>query len=440
MPNAPLVPVVDHTYVLPAATTGVTVTLTGTESHVYGEGLTFIPATVYATSFGLMTDTFTMTTLYPETLLTTHVYTDEESLNLNVMLAGLQIDPATNRATLFDRLDYEIVYAAPLTMTIDSLTVNAGADVPVGQGNVPLTATFTAATAWEGLLQWEIRDPSGILIASGYEEVSLPSSTSQLGWQTSAEGWEPGSKQLVVTLRDGTLASPGDVMAGGHALFRVVGPSLLLATDWTFYNPEDTEAWGLLDVRDETGAPVTGISGELTQTLDGAPLALDWHGAGVYTATLDLTGVVTGQHVLSATYAGQVAETRFIVDHQPPTSTLSAPAVVHTPTITVTLTGGDDLSGVDEYRVQYRVGATGAWTDWLTRTTRLDYTFSSLDDLAPVFGPDAAVSLEEGTTYYFRVQAVDRAGNVETVHAVHDAATKFGDGGKTVYLPIVLRQ
>jgi hypothetical protein len=61
-------------------------------------------------------------------------------------------------------------------------------------------------------------------------------------------------------------------------------------------------------------------------------------------------------------------------------------------------------SGVANYDVQFKVGVNGVWTDWLVGTT----------DTAAAFGPITPIHPLHGQTYYFRVRAHDRAGNVES--------------------------
>jgi len=57
--------------------------------------------------------------------------------------------------------------------------------------------------------------------------------------------------------------------------------------------------------------------------------------------------------------------------------------------------GSDDLSGITNYDVQYRDGASGTWTDLLTNTDDTYTRFVGFD----------------GHTYYFRARARDQAGN-----------------------------
>jgi hypothetical protein len=54
---------------------------------------------------------------------------------------------------------------------------------------------------------------------------------------------------------------------------------------------------------------------------------------------------------------------------------------------------GDDECGVRHYDVQYKQGAGGAWTTWLTAITQTEATFLG----------------QSNQTYYFRVRTTDNA-------------------------------
>ncbi len=81
----------------------------------------------------------------------------------------------------------------------------------------------------------------------------------------------------------------------------------------------------------------------------------------------------------------------------PPTSQLSAlPPYTTTTHVALSWSGSDD-SAVLNYDLAVRDGDSGAWTDWLTRTTQAAGTYTGQD----------------GHTYSFRVRARDIFGNVE---------------------------
>lgn len=90
---------------------------------------------------------------------------------------------------------------------------------------------------------------------------------------------------------------------------------------------------------------------------------------------------------------------------------------------------GYATAGIQSYDIQYRVGETGTWTDWLVHTT---YTSAQ-------FGPTEPVSLTAGSTYYFRSRARDNVGYVEEWPGAPDTQTTIVSSMRAVYLPVVAR-
>jgi uncharacterized protein YkwD len=107
-------------------------------------------------------------------------------------------------------------------------------------------------------------------------------------------------------------------------------------------------------------------------------------------------------------------------------SRASAPATA-TSAFTVSWQGYA-ADGIESYDIQYRVGESGAWNDWLVRTT----------DTEAQFGPDDPVSLVPGSAYYFRSRVRDLLGNVEDYPTQADARTLFSvTYDHEQYLPLV---
>ncbi|HEU5098367.1 MAG TPA: VCBS repeat-containing protein [Roseiflexaceae bacterium] len=77
------------------------------------------------------------------------------------------------------------------------------------------------------------------------------------------------------------------------------------------------------------------------------------------------------------------------------------------PTFSVGLSGSDATSGISNYDVQFRDGANGAWTGWLTATTATSTSFSGQD----------------GHTYSFRARAHDNAGNTSAFTSGNSTTT-----------------
>ncbi|OGO28847.1 MAG: hypothetical protein A2Z16_11150 [Chloroflexi bacterium RBG_16_54_18] len=94
----------------------------------------------------------------------------------------------------------------------------------------------------------------------------------------------------------------------------------------------------------------------------------------------------------------------------------------------VSWAGSDSGSGLVSYDVQYRVGAGGAWTDWLSATT----------STSTIFGPTSPLTPVLGETYYFRCRARDALGNLEPYPAGADLYIQV-TANSLVFLPVIMR-
>jgi hypothetical protein len=419
----PVVPLFVHNFYLPAGASGLSVTLVASDTTIYPESVQLPLQQAGNRTFGVETIPFTGTATYPEQFFWTTTFTDSAGVYVSISAIPLRYAPTTGQVTLIHRMDFAVDYdVAASHVQIDALTLNDGALVQIDQDTLPITLTLSTTTADPLTLYWVIEDQGGAPLRSGSDVFTPTAGTNDVVWHTDSRGWQPGSKVLHVTLEDQT----GTVIAAEYETLNVQGRSLALSTDASVYGASETQASVSAQVRDESGALVTGLTSALTQTLNDVPLALNWYEAGGYTATLALTTLTTGTHTLDVTLNdGPATQVTFMLDRAPPTSTLRSPAIVYSPAITITISGGDDLSGVETYFLQYRVGADGEWTDWLTRTTGWDYDIGAPADLSPIFGPTQPVTLIEGEIYDFRVRAVDRAGNAEALHSIPDTATTY---------------
>jgi predicted phage tail protein len=90
--------------------------------------------------------------------------------------------------------------------------------------------------------------------------------------------------------------------------------------------------------------------------------------------------------------------------------------------------GTDDASGINHYDIQYRVGADGEWRNWMILTTS---TWAIFSDAIP------------GETYYFRIRAIDNAGNTEAFPADYSTYTVAGDdssGMHMIFYPFIAHE
>ena len=138
---------------------------------------------------------------------------------------------------------------------------------------------------------------------------------------------------------------------------------------------------------------------------------------------------VVGQFVNGGGVWSGVYTSTITLDTQPPSSSATCPAKTGNLSFTVSWSGSDSLSGLSSFDVQYKVGAAGVWTAWPEMT--------GTAHTSEVFGPDYPADVERGQTYYFRVRARDKAGNVEIYPTVADCSTYVEL--IELYLPMVIR-
>jgi len=105
------------------------------------------------------------------------------------------------------------------------------------------------------------------------------------------------------------------------------------------------------------------------------------------------------------------------LDLRNPTSWIdSTDTISHSPSFVISW-GGTDTTiedgegwGIRFYDVEYSLFTGTVWVPWFTGVTFTD----------AIFGPTSPVTVEAGSTYFFRVKAYDYATNVETDHAPFD--------------------
>jgi hypothetical protein len=116
-------------------------------------------------------------------------------------------------------------------------------------------------------------------------------------------------------------------------------------------------------------------------------------------ATGDGSKTVYARYKDNAGNISAAATDTITLDVTPPTAAVSALSEYQASlTFTVAWSGTDATSGLANYDVQYRDGASGTWTDWQTATTATSASFT---------GQDAH-------TYHFRARARDTAGNISS--------------------------
>ncbi|MCX7832475.1 MAG: hypothetical protein N2440_06215 [Actinobacteria bacterium] len=165
-------------------------------------------------------------------------------------------------------------------------------------------------------------------------------------------------------------------------------------------------------------APVN-ISFEATDTLSGIALV---------SATLNGKAILSGSKVSSdGVYLLQVvakdrasntttSTVRFTVDFTPPSVTINTMPNYSSSNSTKTFfnisySATDNLSGISSFDLEYRPNYSSTFVRLLSSPTQTAYTFSG----------------SQGLTYYFRVRAKDKAGNISPWSAVKSTSIPYDD-------------
>ncbi len=405
--HLPLLPEVVQTYRLPISSTVSSVALTGVVTHT--DPLTFTPAT--ATPVTLNGEAFpgsvALTETFPSSVYWYAAAQMDGSTLLRVVVNPMQYDPSTGKATLYDQVNLRITYQSPdSNAVLTGITLNNGSPVSTGMSSLPLRFDVSSTQAASLSLEYEIYDMAGLLVARGVTAAALGSGNTALNLTADTLDWRPGPMLMNAFLRNGSA-----VVSTFSKVFTVQGRSLNAYTDQDAYGSEIT-ATLYTEVYDQDGAGVPAVGSAFTATLDGAPLSLSFTAplTGYYQADFPLTGLTEGIHTLKVGLPGAAVQNLYFeVDHTPPTATLNTlPGNFPGLSIPVSGTGGDDGSGVAYYEIQYAVGTTATWTTWTTVTVSTE-DYPALEMTS--FGPYAPVQTQYNQWYYFRVRAVDRAGN-----------------------------
>jgi hypothetical protein len=131
-----------------------------------------------------------------------------------------------------------------------------------------------------------------------------------------------------------------------------------------------------------------------------------WQGGNSFVVDADGT---TAFSYYSLDLAGNTESARtgtVKIDRTPPASYAYSDDYSRSPSFTVRWDGSDAISGVDSFDVQYRIGTSGPWLDWVLAGDPVQK--SKLFTGVP------------GKVFYFRTRARDKAGNVEPYPAVPD--------------------
>ncbi len=136
-------------------------------------------------------------------------------------------------------------------------------------------------------------------------------------------------------------------------------------------------------------------------------------GEGKYPVWLYIKNTDGYNHIIRTEVKIDLRKPGSFIDPLPTTSTSNL--------ISLSFRGSDSYSGLQGFEIQVREGLTGQWTSIPTgiTTPRSGWTY-----YVPYYGLS-------GRTYYFRMRATDRAGNVEDWPATYDTMTQIAGSTST---------
>jgi hypothetical protein len=260
---------------------------------------------------------FEATGLFPEEPYAWTVRKAHDETKLVLRVYPVQWDLGSGAVSLFDDFLFSVeISGAPPAGPIEVLDSGVGEGIfAVGEG-IPVSVTVRAASATEAQLDVRLLDPGGNLRGRHAESLALAAGTSTVDYNLPTGRSQAGPRAVQVQVRDPST---------GHLLYSQRHPvqltSLVLSAwlDQGHYSVEATEAELRAQVRNESGAPATGLGVGFTLALDGEAVSPSFSevASGSYTGALSLEGLDEGYHSLALSCENEhgssnVARVRFL--------------------------------------------------------------------------------------------------------------------------------
>ncbi|MEM5816231.1 MAG: Ig-like domain-containing protein, partial [Desulfitobacterium hafniense] len=302
---APILPLIRKTYILPAGSEVESVSLESSPERAVLGPLELQNLHPVNKTFGPVEGSLALSGPYPAEPFTWLQKKREDGVYLTVSAAPVQYDPDSKLVTVWSKMEFDVAYTAPASGTgIREVVVNGGSSVKIGDHDIPVALKIDSAAEGEAALQWQVRDFTGLIIASGTQGLELTAGENALELAFDTEGWTPGDKGLTL------LVSKGVVTASWFGDIPVSGLYAGLSMEQRSYDPADPAVVFSAGIRDEGGAPVSGLTLEDFQIrVDGgqvADLTLNEETPGNYRFSFPVMNVTEDIHslTLSCTVSG----------------------------------------------------------------------------------------------------------------------------------------
>lgn len=250
--------------------------------------------------------TSVVTSTYPLAAWTSDVDAQPGAAVLNLFTVLGQVD-SRSVLTLTHHIEFTVKYTQPATgVTLGPLTVNNSAPVRTDAASVPVRFSLSADRARSVLLMYSLSGGDGLAVAAGSSEYGAHAGSQDVTLTLGAGGWPAGPLYLQVTAADAESDALVVLDRRGSAV-RAAG--LGVAIDLTPWKVEQGALLAVsLDAWDERGAPVDGLEGRFTATVDQGPgaLVLTRVAPGRYAGNLPSGTLPPGSHSLAV----EVTDTR----------------------------------------------------------------------------------------------------------------------------------
>jgi len=221
-------------------------------------------------------------------------------LVLNVI--PLQYNPETRQVTLYDHLEFTVIYDAPNQtnpVTISSVTLDKP-QYNLGE-NCNATIVIHANSSTSLGVGIEVKDNSGIQEYSQQDSITVQSGESVINRTIPTERLSAGSNNLLISLSD---LNSGSIIASTSVPIFVNGLFVQSSLDNNTYPVAFPSANLTVTVRNETGYSVEGLSGSgFSILLDGALQTPDIseYPPGTYSIEIPISNMSIGQHTVNVT-------------------------------------------------------------------------------------------------------------------------------------------
>jgi hypothetical protein len=262
------------------------------------DGYHLIPSQPMLGEGALIETDFTPTHPYPLQPFTWAVKEEAGGTRLILRVIPLQWNPETDAVTLLDDLAFTVDYSAPVPPTTVQV-VDSEVEQPayaVGE-SIGVLITLTATEAAPAGLEVRLTDPGGNLLHRHTETLDLAEGTSMASYAIPTQTFSAGTKYVEALV---TEAETGNLIRGDVHAVILTGLALNPWLDRGLYPSDVTAAQLTVQVRDEAGELVNGLSSRFTVTLDDQLLdtALAQVDAGIYATSIPLVGLALGPHTL----------------------------------------------------------------------------------------------------------------------------------------------